>query len=351
MQSSHSPSPISVSSSDSRHPALVLCDVHGEPLDLADLYCQQRQLAICSAPPRSQSIDPMSSTTSFNASNELPCEAPLQLPPHHHNSPAPIALSPCTVQTTLQTQSDIDAPLLRSIANGLLQTIVNQEATTAVASKWYEDRVCHLEQRVLHYEDTFNHLPEGYMLNNGKITNFHIPVGDGLYQEAKWICLNDDGTVSGYHEGQGPNQGPHIIDLYASHDLGVDSPLEALPSWFRYLLTGPGGEFQILQQAVADTDNWGLARKIASLTTTSRQSPSRSNNISMILTLLGHISRPVSPASCSPAHPSELLHCKAYLGRLGRYIQGGRGIATCCIVSTFAPHHWKMSRDVRGHPS
>jgi hypothetical protein len=28
------------------------------------------------------------------------------------------------------------------------------------------------------------------------------------------------------------------------------------------MLTGPGGDFQILQQAVADTDDWGLAREV-----------------------------------------------------------------------------------------
>jgi hypothetical protein len=204
----------------------------------------------------------MSSAASFNASNELPHKAPLQLPPCHRNSSALIALSPHTIQTTLQTQANIDAPLLRSIANGLLQTIADREATTAVVTKRYEDQVHHLEQRIFHYEDTFNQPPNGYTLNNGKVTNFHIPVGNGLYQEAKWIRPNDDGTVSGYHEMQGPNQQPHIIDLYASPDLSVDSPLEALPNWFRYMLTRPGGDFQILQQAVANTDDWGLACEI-----------------------------------------------------------------------------------------
>jgi hypothetical protein len=28
------------------------------------------------------------------------------------------------------------------------------------------------------------------------------------------------------------------------------------------MLTGPGGDFQILQQAMADTDDWGLAQEI-----------------------------------------------------------------------------------------
>jgi hypothetical protein len=132
-----------------------------------------------------------------------------------------------------------------------------------MATKWYEDHVHHLEQQVLHYEQTFNEPPTGYELNNGKVTNFQIPVGDGLYQEAKWIRLNDNGTVSGYHSTQGPNEQPYIIDLYATPDYSVDSPLEPLAAWFRHMLTGPGGDFQILQDAVADTGDWGYAWEIA----------------------------------------------------------------------------------------
>jgi hypothetical protein len=262
MQSPHSTSPISVSSSDSHYPELVLCDVHGEPLDLADKYRQQRQLAIRSAPPRTLFVDPMSSIGSYNASNESPNEASVQLPPRVSSS-TPMPLSPRTVCTTLETNVNINNTMLRTIANGLLQTIADREASTSVATKRYEDRLHHLEQKVLHYEGTFNHAPEGYELNNGKISNFHIPVGDGLYQEAKWIRLNDDGTVSGYHSRQGPNQRPFIIDLYAAPDFSANSPLKPLPVWFRHMLTGPGADFQILQQAVADTDDWGFAREVA----------------------------------------------------------------------------------------
>jgi hypothetical protein len=173
----------------------------------------------------------MSFITSYNASNESPHEAPVQLPPHLSSS-SPMPLSPRTVRTTLQTQTDIDNGMLCSIANGLLQTIANREVSTSMATKWYEDRVHHLEQRVLHYEQTFNEPPTGYELNNGKVSNFQIPVSDGLYQEAKWICLNDDGTVSSYHSGQGPNDQPYIIDLYTAPNYSVDSPLEPLPAWF-----------------------------------------------------------------------------------------------------------------------
>jgi hypothetical protein len=173
----------------------------------------------------------MSSTMLFNTSNELPCKGPVQLFPHL-SSLTPIPLSPCTVHTTLQAQPNIDVSLLRGIANRLLQTIANREASTSISTKQYEDRIHSLKQHVLHYKEMFNEPPARYEANNGKVSNFHIPVGDGLYQEAKWICLNDDRTVSGYHSTQGPNEQPHIIDLYAAPDYSIDSPLEALPSWF-----------------------------------------------------------------------------------------------------------------------
>jgi hypothetical protein len=141
-------------------------------------------------------------------------------------------LSPCTVRTTLQSHTNIDNTMLRTIANRLLQTIADRETSTSVATKRYEDRLHHLEQKILHYEQTFNHPPEGFEVNNGKVANFQIPVGDGLYQEAQWIRLNDDGTVSGYLSTHGPNQQPFTIDLYATPDYSVDSPLEPLPAWF-----------------------------------------------------------------------------------------------------------------------
>jgi hypothetical protein len=81
----------------------------------------------------------MSSNSSYNISNELPNESPIQLPPQLASTLTPIALSPCTIETTLRTQLDIDATLLCSIANGLLQTITNHETDTTVATKAYED--------------------------------------------------------------------------------------------------------------------------------------------------------------------------------------------------------------------
>jgi hypothetical protein len=114
----------------------------------------------------------MSSIGLYNASNESPSEAPVQLPLQLATTPALIALSPHTIQMTLQTQLDLDAVLLRSIANGLPQTIANREADNAISTKRYEDRLHGLEQWVLHYEVTFNEPPTGYVLNDRKISDF-----------------------------------------------------------------------------------------------------------------------------------------------------------------------------------
>jgi hypothetical protein len=154
------------------------------------------------------------------------------LPPQLTPTPTPIALSPHTIQTTLQAQPDINAILLQSIANGLLQTIANHKTNAAIIKKAYKDYVHHPEQCVLHYKDTFNHAPDSFVLNDRQVSNFHILVGDRLYQEAKWIHLNNDGMVLGYHAQQGSNQQPYIINLYTAPNNTVNSPLNALPAWF-----------------------------------------------------------------------------------------------------------------------
>jgi hypothetical protein len=63
------------------------------------------------------------------------------------------------------------------------------------------------------------------------------------------------------HRLDGDKQ-PYTIDFYAEADTSTNSPIETLLVWFWHMLTGPGGDFQILQTTVADTNDWGLACKI-----------------------------------------------------------------------------------------
>jgi hypothetical protein len=97
------------------------------------------------------------------------------------------------------------------------------------------------------------------------VPHFYIPLGDGVHHPAKWIKRLADGRVTGYHEGQGPNESPHIIDLYVQADMighGEENPIELLPAWFHALLLGPSGNFMHLQRKVEDLDDWGMAQEI-----------------------------------------------------------------------------------------
>jgi hypothetical protein len=243
--------------------ATILCDTNYNLVNLSDLYQHQQQLAICSTPHHIPQTLGMSSNALLNMSNELPSELPVPPSFRYAKTPATPAMSPRTIATTLQTNDDIDAALLWQIASSLLQTIANRETEMAIATKWYKDWVHTLEQCILHYEATFNEPPMGHVLNGSQVPHFHIPVSDGLYQPAKWIKLNNDGTISGYFNAQGPNEQPYVINLFSQADISTNSPIKTLLNWFRHMLTGPGGNFQILQTIVAKTDDWGLAREIA----------------------------------------------------------------------------------------
>jgi hypothetical protein len=108
--------------------------------------------------------------------------------------------------------------------------------------------------------------PKGYIINDGHIPHFYIPLGDGVFCPAKWVKRLEDGRVAGYHNGQGPNESPYIIDLYAQADTighGEENLIELLPAWFRALLLRPSGDFIHLQHEIEDLYDWGLAQEIS----------------------------------------------------------------------------------------
>jgi len=176
-------------------------------------------------------------------------------------------MSPRTTQTILANNDDLDAVLLRSIANGLLTTIANRKTDAAMQHHRFTERIKGLEDRILKYEETFERAPEGYILNDGRVPHFRIPCGNGLSRLVKWIKLNDDGTVSGFSDTDGPKSNPHIAELYAQPDdqyteEGDVRPALPLPPWFRFLLVGPSHDFALLHNALVDHDDWGLTREV-----------------------------------------------------------------------------------------
>src|SRR6267142_852186 len=145
----------------------------------------------------------MSSNRSINLSNVSPTESLAPLPIPLPATPIPPAMPPRTTQSTLAANDNIDATLLRSIANGLLTTIANRETDTAMQFHHFMEQIKGLQDWILEYKETFERAPEGYILNNGRVPHFCIPCGHGLSRPAKWIKLNDDGTVSGFADTDG----------------------------------------------------------------------------------------------------------------------------------------------------
>src|SRR6267142_2612332 len=196
----------------------------------------------------------MSSSGSINLSNVSPAESSAPLPIPRPATPAPLAMSPRMIQSTLTANDNIDATLLRTIANGLLTTIANRETDTAMQFHRFIEQVRGLQERILEYEETFERAPEGYILNDGRVPHFRIPCGQGLSRLAKWIKLNDDGMVSGFADTNRPKSTPHIADLYTQADdqyteEGNARPALPLPPWFRFLLVGPSVDFALLHNA------------------------------------------------------------------------------------------------------
>ena len=207
----------------------------------------------------------MSSNGSINLSNASPAKNRVPLSVHPVKSPEPPML-PSTVATTLVAHPDLNADILRAITKGLLATIARHDTQENSEIHCLNKQICGLHDHIEHYKNIFEHAPNGYTENDGRVPHFFIPLGDGVFKPAKWIKKLEDSQVARFHEQQGLNESPYIIDLYAQADTvghGEENPIELLPAWFHALLIGPSSDFMHLQRDIGDLDDWGLAREIA----------------------------------------------------------------------------------------
>jgi hypothetical protein len=175
-------------------------------------------------------------------------------------------MSPSTIATTLAAYPDLNADILRAITKGFLATIAQCDAQEASKICRLNEQIHGLHDHVEHYKNIFERALDGYIENDGRVPHFYIPLGNGVVKPAKWIKKLVDGKVAGFHEQQGPNESPYIINLYAQADTvghGEENPIELLPAWFRALLIGPSSDFVHLQRDIGDLDDWGLTREIA----------------------------------------------------------------------------------------
>jgi hypothetical protein len=203
--------------------------------------------------------------SSINLSNESPIEtAPptlviANLDPRTDATP----VSPRSVLAILEANPNLDSIILRGLIEGLTLTIRDRERWAAEQRRRLEVNIRELHGKVLRYEEVFEQTPDGFQLNDGRLPNFHIPVGNGQYRPAKWIKCLEGGRVAGFTEEDGPHSTPHIINAFAPPAYSDnDDPIEPMPAWFRRTLTGPEPGFQTMRQHIATLDNWGLLAEV-----------------------------------------------------------------------------------------
>ena len=156
---------------------------------------------------------------------------------------------------------DVPAERARDIARSLLTTIQHRDTihrleadTLARNNEKLKEKIASLEAEVAQYHDD-PPCPDGFLANTGQVAAT-IPIGAGYARPAKWIRQQDDGQVE-LLAGEDHNEVPYVTELYADPSYNFDGPVEALPSWFFFLLNGPTPSFHTLRSTVAELDNWG----------------------------------------------------------------------------------------------
>ena len=88
--------------------------------------------------------------------------------------------------------AELTVTLLTNIVKCLTETIKKQEEDHKKAIDSFDDTLTCLQEKVLHYEDTFSTPPPGYIENNGHYPNLQILTAKGIYQPAKWVKQMDN---------------------------------------------------------------------------------------------------------------------------------------------------------------
>ena len=203
------------------------------------------------------------SDVSIDFSTNSPASTPPTPEPRLVPPPQP-PLSPNSAANILGGRPDLDAAILRTVAQGLISTIRAREDRHQQEATRFQSALEDLQKQVEFFTNTHETTPEGYIENNHRLPNFTIPIAgsNGLSNPAKWIKLMEDGRVAGYSEVQGPSDPPTITDMYLHPSYHSTEPYEPMPCWFRRMLTGDPAQYYTLREAIGKLDDWAHLAEI-----------------------------------------------------------------------------------------
>ena len=180
-------------------------------------------------------------------------------------------LSPRSALDLLQgNPAELTVTLLTNIVKCLTETIKKREEDHKKAIDSFDDTLNRLQEKVLHYEDTFSIPPPGYIENNGHYPNLQILTAKGIYRPAKWVKQMDNLRVACLADTDVGSATPSIIDVYAGIDHS-DQPVVPFPDWLLELVTGPAAAYAIVQNQAGDLEDWGVGADLDRLRTAHNQ--------------------------------------------------------------------------------
>ena len=136
-------------------------------------------------------------------------------------------LSPRSAGGILQNPEALHLTTISAIATGLLSTCRKRNQEYAQDTDEYRCQIQTLEREVAYLRrdidlgvreapDGLDRAPEGYIPNDGRYPSLVVPAGNGLYRPAKWIKRLDDGRVAMLGSAFGPEDEPHVTEIFAS---------------------------------------------------------------------------------------------------------------------------------------
>ena len=202
-------------------------------------------------------IDAMSTTSRVESPTYVPSSrSPLPIPIPSRHTVADNPISPRSATNILDSGTYLDPNTLQGIAKALLKTIKQRETNHAAEVSELHAQIIRLKDLVKTHTDTFEHCPEGYVLNT-KYPGLTINISNGLQREVKWVKQLEQGTVACFTEDDSPGNTPHIVKIYAQPCTTAE-PIEPLPIWLESILLGPSAAFNMLAEAARELNDWGI---------------------------------------------------------------------------------------------
>src|SRR5579863_9593809 len=207
------------------------------------------------SPPRSATATPIIVDQPESAETTSPSTTRAAIPP------------PVSPQSALSILAqELPANRVKDIAKGLVTTIQHRDTihrleadALARANEKLKEKVTVLETEVAHYHND-PLCPDNFIANTGQVAAT-IPISAGYAHPAKWIHQRDNGQVE-LLAREDHNEVPYVTKLYTDPSYDFDGPVEAMPSWFFFLLNSPMPSFHTLCLAVTELDNWGDIAKV-----------------------------------------------------------------------------------------